>query len=162
MGISSHPPREFSLTSAGTKSPGQVTTKFMERPLFAATRILARLLGARNDLQKPVIATRRAIPAIQSGPKRDSFQFVKKMPFRSAIAIRKNELAVAIFRAWAIERRISDIRHIPPLGERIRQDLWNGHRAALAIFNANGLTVIRFFLNPERAVRQIQVPEHRI
>jgi hypothetical protein len=24
MGISSHPPREFSLTSAGTKSPGQV------------------------------------------------------------------------------------------------------------------------------------------
>jgi hypothetical protein len=27
MGISSHPPREFSLTSAGTKSPGQVTIK---------------------------------------------------------------------------------------------------------------------------------------
>src|ERR1700691_4915732 len=25
MGISSHPPREFSLTSAGTKSPGQVS-----------------------------------------------------------------------------------------------------------------------------------------
>src|ERR1700722_1496878 len=88
-------------------------TKFMECPLFAATRILTRLLGAWNDSQKPVIAARRAIPAIQSGPKRDSFQFVKKMPFRSAIAIRENELAVAIFRAWAILRRISDIRHIP-------------------------------------------------
>jgi RHS repeat-associated protein len=28
MGISSHPPREFSLTSAGTKSPGQVITTY--------------------------------------------------------------------------------------------------------------------------------------
>src|SRR5271154_7143572 len=27
MGISSRPPREFSLTSAGTKRPGQVTTR---------------------------------------------------------------------------------------------------------------------------------------
>src|SRR5271154_5156998 len=27
MGISSHPPREFSLTSAGTKSPGQVSAR---------------------------------------------------------------------------------------------------------------------------------------
>jgi hypothetical protein len=30
MGISSHPPREFSLTSAGTKSPGQVRLNLPE------------------------------------------------------------------------------------------------------------------------------------
>jgi hypothetical protein len=38
MGISSRPPREFSLTSAGTKSPGQVMSVALEICNFLSPR----------------------------------------------------------------------------------------------------------------------------
>jgi hypothetical protein len=52
MGISSHPPREFSLTSAGTKSPGQVKSLF--------TGIYCKSVFERNAYQKAKAAFQSA------------------------------------------------------------------------------------------------------
>jgi hypothetical protein len=48
MGISSHPPREFSLTSAGTKSPGQVKGAAMKK----LQRSLSAKIKARKKSKK--------------------------------------------------------------------------------------------------------------